>query len=69
MTEKTSPASTWRTATRLVRGGTQRSAFDETSEAIFMTSGYVYHNAEEAEQAFKGDKSRYIYSRYAAFHV
>lgn len=65
MTEKTSPASTWRTATRLVRGGTQRSAFDETSEAIFMTSGYVYHNAEEAEQAFKGDKSRYIYSRYA----
>ena len=65
MTKETSPASTWRTATRLVRGGTQRSSFDETSEAIFMTSGYVYHNAEEAEQAFKGDKSRYIYSRYA----
>lgn len=65
MTKETSPASTWRTATRLVRGGTLRSGFDETSEAIFMTSGYVYHNAEEAEQAFKGDKSRYIYSRYA----
>ncbi len=65
MTKETFPPSTWRTATRLVRGGTQRSGFDETSEAIFMTSGYVYHNAEEAEQAFKGDKSRYIYSRYA----
>jgi len=65
MTKEKPSASTWRTATRLVRGGTQRSGFDETSEAIFMTSGYVYHNAEEAEQAFKGDKSRYIYSRYA----
>lgn len=56
---------TWRTATQLVRGGTSRSAFDETSEAIFLTSGYVYPSAEEAEVAFKGDKQRYIYSRYA----
>lgn len=55
----------WRTATQLVRGGTSRSAFDETSEAIFLTSGYVYPSAEEAEVAFKGDKERYIYSRYA----
>lgn len=55
----------WRTATQLVRGGTSRSAFDETSEAIFLTSGYVYPTAEEAEVAFKGDKERYIYSRYA----
>ncbi len=55
----------WRTATRLVRGGLQRSAFEETSESIFLTSGYVYGSAEEAEAAFKGDKKRYIYSRYA----
>ena len=55
----------WRPATQLVRGGTQRSGFEETSESIFMTSGYVYKNAEEAEKAFKGDKLRYVYSRYA----
>ena len=55
----------WRTATQLVRGGTSRSAFDETSEAIFLTSGYVYPSAEDAEVAFKGEKERYIYSRYA----
>lgn len=55
----------WRPATQLVRGGTSRSPFEETSEAIFLTSGYVYPSAEEAELAFKGDKQRYIYSRYA----
>ena len=55
----------WRAATSLVRGGTQRSEFDETSEGIFMTSGYVYDSAESAEAAFKGETARYIYSRYA----
>ncbi len=55
----------WRQQTRLVRGGLARSAFDETSEAIFMTSGYVYENAEEAEAAFKGEHARFVYSRYA----
>lgn len=55
----------WRLATRLVRGGTARSRFDETSEALFMTSGYVYDSAEEAEQAFKGEKARFVYSRFA----
>ena len=55
----------WRQQTRLVRGGLARSAFDETSEAIFMTSGYVYHSAEEAEAAFKGELARFVYSRYA----
>ncbi len=55
----------WRPTTRLVRGGTQRSDFDETSEGIFMTSGYVYDSAESAEAAFKGKTTRYIYSRYA----
>ena len=55
----------WRTETRLVRGGTQRSKFDETSEGIYMTSGYVYDSAENAEAAFKCSNSRYVYSRYA----
>ena len=54
----------WKPATRLVRGGTERSAFDETSEAIYMTSGYVYGRAEDAEAAFKGEDPRFIYSRY-----
>ncbi|MBL6932811.1 MAG: O-succinylhomoserine sulfhydrylase [Rhodospirillales bacterium] len=63
-TKKNDPQN-WRAATRLVRGGTERSHFDETSEALFMTSGYVYSSPEEAEQAFKGNKDRFVYSRYA----
>ena len=51
-------------ATILVRGGTERSGYDETSEALFMTSGFVYGSAAEAEAAFKEDGSRYVYSRY-----
>ena len=62
--KKTNPEK-WRQATKQVRGGTERSAFDETSEGLFLTSGYVYESAEEAEEAFKGDKQRYMYSRYA----
>lgn len=55
----------WRPATQLVRGGTRRSSFDETSEALFMTSGYVYASAEEAEAAFRGECQRFVYSRFA----
>lgn len=55
----------WRLATRLVRGGTKRSNFAETSEGLFMTSGYVYESAEQAEAAFKGEADVYIYSRYS----
>jgi O-succinylhomoserine sulfhydrylase len=55
----------WRPATRLVRGGIRRSSFDETAEAMFLTSGYVYSSAEEAEAAFKGEKQRFVYSRFA----
>ena len=51
-------------ATLLVRGGSTRSPFDETSEALYMTSGFVYGSAAEAEEAFKNDGSRYVYSRY-----
>lgn len=51
-------------ATDLVRGGLDRSGWDETSEALILTSGFVYGSAEEAEAAFAGEHERYIYSRY-----
>ncbi len=63
-TAATTPES-WRPQTRLVRGGTRRTDFGETSEAMFLTSGYVYDRAEDAEAAFKGENDRFIYSRYA----
>jgi O-succinylhomoserine sulfhydrylase len=62
---KTPDPAKWRAQTRLVRGGLERSGFHETSEALYMTSGYVYPTAEEAEAAFKGDIQRFVYSRYA----
>ena len=55
----------FRPQTELVRGGLTRSGFEETSEALYLTSGYVYPTAEIAEAAFKGDIDRFIYSRYA----
>ncbi len=51
-------------ATVAVRGGLLRSGFDETAEAMYVTSGYVYESAAEAEKAFTGDVDRYVYSRY-----
>ena len=54
-----------RPQTELVRGGLERSAFGETSEGLFLTSGYVYPSPEDAEAAFKGELKRYQYSRYA----
>jgi len=51
-------------ATVAVRGGLMRSGFDETAEAMYLTSGYVYGSAAEAERAFTGDLDRYVYSRY-----
>jgi O-succinylhomoserine sulfhydrylase len=65
MARDLSDETTWRPATRLVRGGLRRSGFDETCEALFMTSGYVYASAEEAEGAFKGERNRFVYSRFA----
>lgn len=50
--------------TDLVRGGLERSGWDETSEALILTSGFVYGSAAEAEAAFAGEDDRYIYSRY-----
>ncbi|MEE2929932.1 MAG: O-succinylhomoserine sulfhydrylase [Pseudomonadota bacterium] len=54
----------WALATKLVRGGTMRSEFGETSEAMFLTSGYAYDSAEQAAARMSGDEEGYVYSRY-----
>ena len=51
-------------ATIGVRGGLLRSAFEETAEGLYLTSGYVYGSAAEAEKAFTGEVDRFVYSRY-----
>ena len=55
----------YRPETRLVHSGNIRSEFGETSEALFLTQGYVYDSAEQCEARFKGEESGYIYSRYS----
>ena len=54
----------YRPATLLVHGGIERSNFDETAEALFLTSGFVYANAEQAEATFAGTERHYQYSRF-----
>lgn len=54
----------WQPETQMVHGGTLRSEFCETGEAVFLNSGYVYGSAEEAEAAFDGTRERYVYSRF-----
>ncbi|SON59172.1 O-succinylhomoserine sulfhydrylase [Mycobacterium simulans] len=51
-------------ATIGVRGGLLRSGFEETAEAMYLTSGYVYPTAEVAEQSFSGELDHFVYSRY-----
>ena len=53
----------WRPATQAVRGGTVRSQFGETSEAIFLTSGYAYDCAGDAAARFSGEQKGMTYSR------
>ena len=60
-----SKTKTYRPETRLVHAGTLRSQFGETSEALFLTQGYVYPSAEECEARFSGKKPGYVYSRYS----
>jgi O-succinylhomoserine sulfhydrylase len=60
-----SPTARYRPETRLVHSGTLRSQFGETSEAMFLTQGYVYDTAEQCEARFKGEDPGYIYSRYS----
>lgn len=63
MSNKADPKK-WKTGTKLVRGGTIRSNFGETSEALFLNSGFCYENAETAESRFNGEAPGYVYSRY-----
>lgn len=59
-----SRTSNWRPATRAVRGGTWRSEQGETSEALFLTSGYTYDSAEIVAARFAGEASGMQYSRF-----
>ena len=54
----------WAPETKLVHGGTMRSQFGETSEALFLTQGFVYDCAEQAEARFKNEDPGYQYSRF-----
>src|SRR3977135_1395652 len=60
-----SASSRYRPETRLVHAGTLRSQFGETSEALFLTQGYVYDSAAQAERRFKNEEPGYQYSRFA----
>src|SRR5204863_118609 len=55
----------YRPETRLVHAGILRSQFGETSEALFLTQGYVYENSAQAERRFKNEEPGYQYSRFA----
>jgi O-succinylhomoserine sulfhydrylase len=59
------PATKYRPETRLVHAGTLRSEFGETSEALFLTQGYVYETSVSAERRFKGEEAGYQYSRFS----
>jgi O-succinylhomoserine sulfhydrylase len=65
MTDPSSPALALRPETNLVHGGTLRSGFGETSEALFLTQSFVYDSAEQAEARFQGDEPGFIYSRFS----
>jgi O-succinylhomoserine sulfhydrylase len=59
------PAQKYRPETRLVHAGTLRSQFGETSEAMFVTQGFVYDSAEQCEARFNNTEPGYIYARYS----
>jgi O-succinylhomoserine sulfhydrylase len=55
----------YRLETRLVHEGHQRTSFGETSEALFLTQGFIYETAESAERRFLNEEAGYSYSRYS----
>jgi O-succinylhomoserine sulfhydrylase len=65
MTNSSAPSRTWRPETELVHGGTIRSQWGETSEAMFLTQGFVYISAEQAEARFKNEDPGFQYSRFS----
>ncbi len=64
MSESKAPAR-YRPETRLVHSGALRSQFGETSEALFLTQGFVYDTAEQCEARFKGEEPGFLYSRFS----
>lgn len=64
MKKQKSDPSNWGDATKLVRGGLSRSPHGETSEALYLNSGFVYDEPETAERRFSGDDDGYVYGRY-----
>ena len=58
-------AARYRPETRLVHSGTLRSQYGETSEALFLTQGFVYDTAEQCEARFKGEEQGFLYSRFS----
>ena len=61
----TRPSKSWSARTKLVHGGTRRSQYNEVSEAMFLTQGFVYESAEQAEARFlKSGPDEFIYARY-----
>jgi O-succinylhomoserine sulfhydrylase len=63
--ESKSASKRYRPETRLVHSGTLRSQFGETSEALFLTQGYVYDSSLTAERRFKNEDPGYQYSRFS----
>jgi O-succinylhomoserine sulfhydrylase len=63
MAKKNAPED-WQIETQLVRGGLMRSNFGETSEALYLSAGFVYDSAETAESRFNGTNPGFVYSRY-----
>jgi O-succinylhomoserine sulfhydrylase len=59
------PARRYRPETELVHAGSLRSPFGETSEALFLTQGFVYESAEQCEARFKGEEPGFLYSRFS----
>ena len=60
-----SPVHRYRPETRLVHEGTMRSQFGETSEALFLTQGFVYDSAEQCAARFTGNEPGFLYSRFS----
>lgn len=65
MSDANSPARNYRPETRLIHSGVLRSQFNETSEALFLTQGFLYDTAEQCEARFKGEDPGFIYSRFS----
>ena len=59
------PAHRYRPETELVHAGGMRTPFGETSEALFLTQGFVYDSAEQCEARFKGEEPGFLYSRFS----